>query len=700
MTKKCFLPFAGLVCALAVLSSCGGGSTSSPDAPTNPSNPPPVSTITPQGKVELIAGNIGGRGYIDDLGAAARLFAPTDVAVDSSGNMYFTEYALSSVRKISPLGAVSTMAGAPGSIGQVDGQGTAAKFNYPIGIAIDRQGNVFVGDAGNRTIRKISSTGMVSTFAGKWVAPATPGVSPLPVDGSGANARFQYLGAMTIDASDNLFAVDGKSIRMITPNASVTTYAQITDGSEPVSLAVDSVRNLFVVTRRVTFCIERSCRYVYAVLKIAANGTITTLVGANGVGMKDGPGASAQFGTLHGIAVDTAGNVFVADSSNVDPAGNFTENHSIRKISASGEVTTWAGTSVGIGASVDGVAASARFTKPGGMAIDKTGNLYVADDNVMRKITSDARVTTLAGAEAVAEHRDGIGAAAGFDGPVGGIASDSSGNLFVTEARFLRKISPTGDVTTLAGTLGMVGSVDGNGTTASFTGLHGSTTDSAGNIFVLDGNAVRRISATGVVTTVAGSVAYGGVSKDGTGSAAQFLWPGGLVSHPSGDLYLSDDGGVRKITPAGVVTTLQGTAPGTGVSIDGAGNLYLFLSIQSPGTAIRRITPTGETRDFTVDLNFTNCGAMQPFTKTNEADVLYFVCNKYDSATNSYLSASLYRLSPTGVLTEIVKSSGLIGIQLGDLPKASTGMVRGMVALDAKSFAFISENGVLKLTPP
>ena len=559
-------------------------------------------TVTCQGPgLALFAGNPFGAGAADGTGAAASFWEPTSVATDSAGNAYVADFSNDTIRKVTPSGVVTTLAGMPGVMGSADGTGAAARFDGPVGVAVDGAGNVYVADSANNTIRKITADGVVTTLAG------TPGVTG-SADGTGAAASFNMPQGVATDGAGNVYVADlsNNTIRKITAAGVVTTLAGtagVTGAANgtgaaatfdgPNSVATDSTGNVYVAD----FSND-------TIRKVTPSGVVTTLAGTpQDSGSADGTGAAARFNQPLGVATDDAGNIYVAD------AGNDT----IRKITSAGTVTTLAGTA-GVAGAADGTGAAARFDHPSGVAVDASGNIYVADSfsNTIRKVTHTAVVTTVAGTSwTTAEgSTDGTGAAARFLYPQG-IATDGAGNVYVADTLndTIRKITPTAEVTTLAGKAGVSGSANGTGEEARFYNPAGVATDSAGNVYVADwlNATIRKITSGGTVTTLAGTAGLTG-SADGTGAAARFYYPLGVAVDGSGNIYVADSGNniIRKITPAGVVTTLAGTAGVTGaangtgaaasfngpqgVATDGAGNIYVADAING---IIRKITPAG-----------------------------------------------------------------------------------------------------------
>jgi len=506
-----------------------------------------IRKITPAGLVSTFAGS-GSNGSADGTGILATFSSPTGLAIDTSGNVYVADKGNDEIRKITPLGVVTTLAGAAGFQpfpGSADGIGIAARFNYPFGVAVDASGNVYVADTDNHKIRKITATGVVSTFAGS-------GVSSLIIDGAGVVAKFNSPTGVVVDASGNLYVADSNHnvIRKITTTGMVSTFAGSgaqgsTDGTGLISLnapsgvAIDALGNMYVTNTD-----------NYKIRKITSAGAVSSFVGSGAFGSADGIGTTASFKSPTGIAVDASGTVYIAD----------TYNHKIRKITAAGLVSTFAGS--GAQGSDDGAGAVASFNTPSGVAVDASGNVYVADrgNNKIRKITAAGLVSTLAGSnDNTTGNTDGTGTAASFNWPFG-VAVDILGNVYVADCYNykIRKITAAGVVSTLAGS-GTAGNADGLGTVASFVNPYGITVDVSGNVYVTDiaYNVIRKITSAGLVSTLAGGSGVG--SADGVGSAASFSTPKGISVDVSGNLYVADTDNnvIRKISQSLATTDFE-----------------------------------------------------------------------------------------------------------------------------------------------
>lgn len=605
--------------------------------------------------------SIGSR---DGAGAAARFFSPQDVVTDSAGNAYIADEGNHTIRKITPAGVVSTFAGTVGEAGTVDGIGTAAKFDSPQGLAIDSTGSLYVADTGNHTIRKITPAGVVTTLAGLADVNGN-------TDGTGSAARFNRPRKLAIDGSGNLYVTEAgnDSVRKITATGVVSTFATSSSSvslrfPEPEDIqalmplsygavTTDTTGNVYVsayLTKTEHSQMTESgyypTYYYYgAVYKISPAGAVTrlwetassrtyfgqtsnggvsalaftaagqltcaqgylvqryapqpdgtpsfvTLAGDGTLGGFDGPATSAKFGFPIAIAYDRSGNLLIAD----------TGNNVVRKLSTANEVTTLAGLALERATgTTDATGESARFNAPGSLATDATGNIYVADRSAhcIRKISPTGVVTTLAGTPGAAGFVDGVGAAARFNEPTA-IAPHFSGALFVADYanRAVRKIAPDGTVSTL-----------GNG--ARFDFPISVTADSAGNVFVVNAveHAIRKITAAGDVSVFSGAINSAGY-VDGPVADALYVWPRALARDSQDNLYVIETTGetgfsrIRKITPAGMVSTVLYTASGyadggTGsaqlntpanLAVDATGNLFVADRLNF---SVRRITPQG-----------------------------------------------------------------------------------------------------------
>ncbi len=502
--------------------------------------------ISPAGTLSSFAGSSGfsSAGTNDGTSGSARFNGPSGICIDKANNLYVADTGNHTIRKITPGQVVTTVAGLGGKQGASDGTGNSARFRFPMGVAVDEATNIFVADSCNHSIRKVTPAGTVTTLAGSarnwgWQ------------DGTGTNAQFQLPFAVVVHGSNNLYVSDcnNSAIRNVSPDGVVTTIAGrasdyysrdhaglLSPFLSPVGIALDSAGNAFVAD---------SLNHV--ILKVNAAGVASVLAGASGTnGTTDGTNNAARFDTPCGVAVDGSGVVYVADS----------RNHTIRRITPEGVVSTFAGVA-GTNGSANGTNGGARFSSPAGVALDSATNLYVADEGnfVIRKITPEGAVSTFAGQAGVPGSVDGNGTNAAFQNPVS-VAVDGTDNIFVADPvdHTVRKITPAGDVTTPAGLAGNSGQADGSGGDARFELPYGVTADAAGNVYIADFGActIRLLTPAGTVTTLAGST---NGFADATGGEALFQNPSGLAVDGSGILYVADTGNgrLRKGFPPGVL---------------------------------------------------------------------------------------------------------------------------------------------------
>jgi len=567
-----------------------------------------ITTTTLNYKVTTFAGS-GQPQAGNGTGRNAYFNMPLGIAIDSSNNIYVADTNNNLIRKINPAGVVSTLAGS-GSSGSTNGSALSASFNQPIGITVDNSGNVYVADYGNNLIRKISN-GIVSTLAGS----TTAGYA----DGSGTSAQFSSPHGITFDGSSNLYVADEYYgyIRKITLAGVVTTVAGSghqgdVDGpnmsatfNQPLNVVTSG--NLIYVAEHSSYqsCVRvvnlttqttstLACGFPSedgialdsfgnvwvwgssTITKITASGTASTFATGCGNGYRDGQLSNACFSWSGGLAFDSYGNLFMADGSN----------NVIRKVtmSSTGPFSWTASTFAGTGSqgSTGGPASSATFNRPHGVAFDSKGNLFVADQyaSIIRKITPSGIVSTLAGSGNYS-FADGVGTSASFAHP-SSIAIDSNDNLYVSDGdnKRIRKVTQSGVVTTVAGSgpsgpYISVAPVDGPALSAVISGPGDLAFDSQGILYFTDGTSIRKIASNGTVTTIAGGSTVG--SADGVGSAASFNAASGLVfDSVRGYFYVVSwgDNLIRKVTPDGVVTTFAGT--GSKGSQDGVGTAASF----------------------------------------------------------------------------------------------------------------------------
>jgi hypothetical protein len=533
-----------------------------------------IRKITPVGTnwvVSTLAGLAGASGSANGKGTNAQFYEPEGVAVDSGGNVYVADTWNHTIRKITPAGVVSTLAGSAGNYGSTDATGSSAQFYQPQGVAVDGGGNVYVGDTGNHTIRKVTPGGVVTTLAGLAGNYGS-------TDGTGTNARFYQPAGVAVDGAGNVYVADyfNSAIRKITPAGAVSTLAGLAgnygsaDGTNtsarfwgPQGVTVKGTNNVTV------YVADTGNGTIRSITPVGSNWTVSTLAGSASDGSADATGGNARFYWPGGVGCDTGGNLYVADS----------ENSTIRQITPAGVVSTLAG-SAGASGSADGTGTHAQFYGPQGVALDTGGNVYVADtaNGTIRKITSAGVVSTLAGLAGTYGSADGTGTNAQFWGPQS-LAVDNSGNVYVADTwnHTIRKIGPAGVVTTLAGSAGNRGSADGTNSAARFNWPYGIALDGAGNVFVSDyfNHTLRKITPAGRVSTLAGMAGLWG-NADGTNSAARFFEPAGVAVDGGGNVYVVDSGNqtIRKVTPVGtnwVVSTVAGLA-GVSGSAGGVGS--------------------------------------------------------------------------------------------------------------------------------
>ncbi len=542
-----------------------------------------------------ISGQAGGLGNADGTGGAARFDNPAGIVPDGNNGYFVADSNNHVIRRVSSTGVVTTFAGKTQVLGSTNGTGTAASFNGPGGLAMKPNGFLVVADVLNQTIRQISPAGEVTLVAG---LPGNQGTQ----NGVGTAARFRFPRGVATDLQSNIYVADSANhtIRKIETNGQVSLFAGIagqagpTNGdrlasrfTEPRGIAVNPDGNIYVAEWG-----------AHTIRRIDPSGNVITLAGSpNQSGSVDGVGSAARFNRPAGLALDTNGNLLVAD----------TENHVIRLVTPDGTVSTLAGLAATSG-DADGLTGNARFRSPQAVCAN-AGGILVADtaNSTVRKIDNGGAVTTLAGTSPRGGNVDGDLATARYNQPGGG-AFDAAGNLYVADTgnHNIRKILPDGTVSVFAGG-GVSGFANGLGTAARFNQPTEIVIDSLGNLLVSDkfNHRIRKITPAGEVTTHAG-VGTAGSVIDGAALTARFSSPHGLAIDSLGNLFIADfnNSCIRKLDTAGNVSTFAGSsgfsggtdATGTaarfsqptGLAIDPDDNLYVTTTI---GQTVRKITP-------------------------------------------------------------------------------------------------------------
>ncbi len=485
--------------------------------------------------ISTVAGN--GRILLNGLGGPAvssSLVSPRNVATDAAGNIYFSEIYFNQVLRVGLDGLITVLAGnATAGFSGDNGPAASAQLSTPGGIAVDTTGNVYIADTGNGRIRKVTPAGVISTFAGDGRTGRT---------GDGGQALAAELGAVS-------------------------------------NLAFDTTGNLYF---------SQSGSHVVRVIRV--NGTVAAVAGTGTAGFSgdNGQATAATLQSPGGLAVDATGNLFIAD----------TRNNRIRKVTPGGVITTVAGSGL-TQFNGDGIQALlANLALPTDVAVDAANNLYIADSGAgrLRRVNGSGIIATLAGSGN--SFADGQGTATTLPG-LSAIALDKQGNMIlsVNAARQIRRFNLDQSVQTIAGVLPSTESLSGAEATATpLLSPSAVAADPAGGLFIADASdhRVRKVSAAGLISTVAGNGIFGSTGDNGSPTQARVGTPVSLFYRSNGDLLVGSGAGatIRKIGADGIITTIAGgngagftgdNGPATaaqflgvsGVVVDAAGNTFI-----------------------------------------------------------------------------------------------------------------------------
>ena len=526
---------------------------------------------------------IAGLGFdlADSIPATSSYFSGlSGLAVDLKGNIYVSCFNQNKVRVIKPSGLIFTVAGYGGAGYTGDG-GTAlmANLNSPGFLTTDRKGNLYINDRNNFRIRKVDTNGIINTFAGN-------GTTGYAGDGGLATAAvFNNIGGLCTDSSGNIYVADqgNNLIRRIDTSGIVTRTAGVFltggfggDGgldtaarlNAPANLVCDNTGNYFVGDNG-----------NHRIRKVNAVHIITTYAGdgmSNSSGYRGdgGPAVSALLNDPLGFAIDTGNNIFIADHGN----------HVIRKITPGGIISTFAGTGLASSSGDGGPATAAGINNPYGMAIDRKGNLFITDQiyNCVRKINSAGIISKFAGTGTSGFTGDGgIATAAKLAHP-SLIVLDRTGNMYIADNSNyrIRKVDTNGIITTIAGT-GVSGYFGDGGaaTNAQIGALTGMVVDDSGNLFLNANYRIREITTSGIINTIAGNGTSGYTGDGGPATAATLGNLNGFTTDKLRNLYFCDGIRIRKIDTAGIISTISG---GRSSGDCGDGYMAIAAGIASP----------------------------------------------------------------------------------------------------------------------
>jgi sugar lactone lactonase YvrE len=488
------------------------------------------------GIMYTVAGNhIQGFAADNNAAVVAALNAPVDVAFDTGGNMYIADYGNARIRQVNTAGVITTFVGG-GTTFTEGGIATATVMNGPKGVAVDSSGNLYIADADGNKLYKVAAN-KITTLAGT----GTPGFGG---DGSSAaNAQLAGPSSIVLDSGGNVFFGDLQNVRVrkITGSGTISTAAGngITlysgDGGPAQNASLYAPAGVLPAANGLVYVSDTNNQRVRV---IAANGTISTIAGTGtfGFGGDNGSAASAQLGYPSGLALDSSGNLYFSD----------TVNQRVRRI-VNGTVATVAGNGTSGYGGDGGAATNSQLNSPIGLAFDAAGNLYVADysNQAVRKVTPGGGISTLAGTGIVGYSGDnGPASQAQLNGPAG-IAVDASGNVYVADSgnHVVRLVTPQGIISTFAGNGIATSSGDGGPATSASLAIPADIAiDSKGNVYIVDASAnqVRMVNSSLVISTIAGTGTPGYSGDGGSGSKAQFNNSFAIKLDASGNIYLAD----------------------------------------------------------------------------------------------------------------------------------------------------------------
>jgi sugar lactone lactonase YvrE len=512
----------------------------------------------------------GGSAVGNAAQAGGELDLPVGLALDAAGDLYIADSANNAIREVTVGGNIQTIAGLGPTQPGFSGDTTAAagaNLNGPLDVAVDSNNNVYIADTNNANVREITaSTGIINTIAGSTAIVTGAVVLAFGYAGDGGTAITAELAGpagVAIDTTGNIYIATyaDNRIRVVNGKGIINTFAGNSgygfsgDGgpalsaqlSAPRGIGLDSANNLYLADR-----------WNNRIRKIAG-GNISTIAG-NGqanFGGDGGPATSAQLSYPDGVGIDHAGNIYFSDLLN----------NRVRMITPTGTISTFAGNGLAGFGGDGGAATSAELSQPAGLAVDSSGNVYIADSNnsVVRKVNTQGIISTVAGTGGVEGYSGDGGAAtkAALMAPLA-VAVDASGNLYIADYYgWIREVNgSTGAISTIAGngTNGYSGD-GGQATAAQFYNPLGVAVDSSGNVYVADsGNGAVRMIANGIISTIAGNGTLSYTGDGGPASQAELSAVSSVAVDAQGNIYVADssNNAIRLFPLGGTISTIAG----------------------------------------------------------------------------------------------------------------------------------------------
>ena len=564
-----------------------------------------VFKVTPSGAMSRVAGN-GRPGNSGDGGpaTAAQLNFPMGLAFDAAGNLYIADRDANVVRKVTPSGTIQTVAGT-GKAGYSGDSGPAgsAQLNGPSGVALDAAGNLYIADARNEAIRKVAPDGTLTTVAGTGIRGSLGDFGPA------RSAQLDGPEAVAVDAAGNLYIADtfNGRIRRVTPSGVISTFAGVGstglfsgDGgpataaalSLPTDLAFDRGGRLYIAD------------FGNSRLRVVTNGVISTVAGRpDGENLANGMLAvNARLEGPTGIAADASGNLYFVEAGLGSGSGLALSDFKIWSITATGVMGTLAGNGIPSFSGDGGPGPVAQLNMPIGVAANSSGGLFFSDslNQRVRGVSPTGAISTLAG-----------NGTAGFNGEVlspksallhnpHGMASDALGNWYLADTgnNRIREAQPGGNLFTVAGN-GNASYFGDNGLAvrASINQPEGLAVDAAGNVYIADtlDHAIRKVLRDGSIVTIAGNGSAGYAGDNGPATQARLSHPYSVAVDSNGVVYIADTGNsqIRRVDSQGVISTINtgnSLQDPRGIAVDKAGNLYIA---DTGNNLVKKLAPDG-----------------------------------------------------------------------------------------------------------